>query len=164
MYAGALNDYQKDQQFRKLNAQKDTIDIKTMRGGQMIMVSNHELVVGDVVLLDAGDKIIADCLVCGDVQGLVLDEASLTGESDPVKKNKDSDPWIRSGTQVSEGSGKAVVVAVGVNSEWGKTITLLGEAGDEQTPLQEKLERLAKAIGLVGLTVAVACFIAMLVK
>ena len=94
-----MNDYQKDQQFRKLNDIKDTIEIKTMRGGKLTMVSNHDVVVGDIVLLDMGDKIIAD-MIMFETFGLIIDEASLTGESDPIKKQLDSDPWIRSGTQV----------------------------------------------------------------
>lgn len=98
-FSGAANDYAKDKQFRKLNDVKDTIEIKTMRGGNMTIVSNHEIVVGDVLILDAGDKIIADLLMF-ETHGLVIDEASLTGESDPIKKTLDADPWIRSGTQV----------------------------------------------------------------
>ena len=94
-----MNDYQKDKQFRKLNDIKDKIEIKTQRGGQLHMVSNHDIVVGDVVLLDAGDKVIADMIMIESF-GLIIDEASLTGESDPIKKQLDSDPWIRSGTQV----------------------------------------------------------------
>ena len=97
--SGALNDFQKDKQFRKLNDIKDTIEIKTLRGGQMQMVTNHDLVVGDVVILDAGDKVVAD-MIMFESHGLIIDEASLTGESDPIKKQLDSDPWIRSGTQV----------------------------------------------------------------
>ena len=76
-------------------------------------------------------------------QGLVVDEASLTGESDPIKKNLAQDPWVRSGTQVSEGSGKVLTLAVGPNSEWGKTMALMEGAGDEQTPLQDKLEEVS---------------------
>ena len=94
-----MNDWQKDKQFRKLNEVKDTIEIKTLRGGHLTLVTNHELVVGDVVILDAGDKIVADMLMF-ESHGLVIDEASLTGESDPIKKHVDTDPWIRSGTQV----------------------------------------------------------------
>lgn len=100
--AGAVNDFQKDKQFRKLNAVKDTIEIKTLRGGHLTMVTNHDLVVGDVVILDAGDKIVADMLMF-ESHGLVVDEASLTGESEPIKKHLDSDPWLRSGTQVMRG-------------------------------------------------------------
>ena len=65
------------------------------------MVTNHGLVVGDVVLLDAGDKVVAD-MIMFETHGLIIDEASLTGESDPIKKNLESDPWIRSGTQVRD--------------------------------------------------------------
>ena len=103
MHVGAVNDYQKDKQFRKLNDVKDTIEIKTLRGGQLTMVTNHDLVVGDIVIMDAGDKIVAD-MIMFDTHGLVIDEASLTGESDPIKKSQENDPWIRSGTQVGCGS------------------------------------------------------------
>ena len=66
--------------------------------------------------------------------------------------------------QVSEGSGKALVIAVGLNSEWGKTMTLMESAGDDQTPLQAKLEVVAAAIGKIGFGVAIACFTAMLIQ
>jgi Ca2+-transporting ATPase len=105
MRTGAANDYQKDQQFRKLNAVKDTISIKAIRSGQLSMVTNFDLVVGDVILLDQGDKIVADCIMF-ESHGLIIDEASLTGESDPIKKTLDKDPWIRSGTQVN---GKRII-------------------------------------------------------
>jgi Ca2+-transporting ATPase len=86
------------------------------------------------------------------------------GESDPIKKDVQEDPWCRSGTQVSEGTGRVLVVAVGEQSEWGKTMALVGEAGSEDTPLQEKLADMAAAIGKIGFGVAVACFIALLIK
>ena len=64
------------------------------------MVQNTEVVVGDIMFLDTGDKIIADGVLFKS-QGLVVDEASLTGESDPIKKDPHHDPWCRSGTTVS---------------------------------------------------------------
>ncbi|KAF8057240.1 ACA11 [Scenedesmus sp. PABB004] len=158
----ALNDYQKDLQFRKLNAQKDVIQVKAVRGGATALLNNSDVVVGDLLLLDTGDKVVADGVVV-DSFGLVLDEASLTGESDPIKKN-DDDPWCRSGTQVSEGSGKILVTAVGEASEWGKTISLVTSSGDEQTPLQEKLSHVAATVGKIGATVAATCFVALLIK
>ncbi|EFJ44186.1 calcium-transporting ATPase [Volvox carteri f. nagariensis] len=160
---GAGNDYSKDLQFRKLNAQKDRIQIKVIRGGEQILVENTDLVVGDIVILDTGDKVVADAIVL-DSQGLTMDEASLTGESDPMKKNINEDPWVMSGTQVTEGSGHVLVIAVGPNSTWGKTMALVTEAGDDETPLQEKLGVLATAIGKIGFLVAVCCFIAQLIK
>lgn len=68
------------------------------------------------------------------------------------------------GPQISEGSGRILVVATGTQSEWGKTMALVGGAGSEDTPLQEKLADLAAAIGKIGFGVAVACFIALLIK
>ena len=96
---GALNDFQKDKQFEKLNAAKDTIEVKVMRDGKEKLVQNLEVVVGDILVLDTGDKIVADGL-CIESYGLVIDEASLTGESEPLAKDVQEDPWCRSGTQV----------------------------------------------------------------
>ena len=66
--------------------------------------------------------------------------------------------------QVSEGSGKILIIAVGDNSEWGKTISLVTSSGDEQTPLQEKLAHVAATVGKIGATVAATCFFALLVR
>lgn len=160
---GAGNDYQKDIQFRKLNAQKDIIEVKVVRSHQQMLVASTDIVVGDVLLLDTGDKIMADGILI-QTQGLVVDEASLTGESDPIKKTREKDPWCRSGTQVSEGSGRILIVAVGLNSEWGKTMSLIQTAEETETPLQEQLAKVAATIGKVGVAVAVACFCSMLIK
>ena len=104
--AGAGNDYQKDLQFKKLNAAKDEYDVKVLREGEEMLVPNTEVVVGDMLLLDTGDKVIADALLCAG-HGLVVDEASLTGESDTVRKSPEGDLWCRSGTQVGCGCQKA---------------------------------------------------------
>jgi Ca2+-transporting ATPase len=162
---GAGNDWNKDRQFQKLNAQKDLIDVKVVRGGKQKVVPNVDLVVGDVVLLDTGDKVVADAYTLPEgLHGLTIDEASLTGEADPIKKGlPGGDAWVRSGTRVTEGSGRALVVAVGPRSEWGRTMSLVvGESGD--TPLQEKLGVLATAIAKVGVLVAVVCFVVLLIR
>jgi Ca2+-transporting ATPase len=96
--AGAGNDYQKDMQFKKLNAAKDSIEIKVLRNGVELLIPNTDILVGDVLLLDTGDKIAADGIAFQSY-GLVVDEASLTGESEPQHKGND-DPWCLSGTQV----------------------------------------------------------------
>jgi Ca2+-transporting ATPase len=97
--AGAGNDFQKDKQFKKLNAVKDTIEVKVIRAGNEVLVSNLDIVVGDLLVLDTGDKIVADGLAVESF-GLVVDEACLTGESEPLAKGPREDPWCRSGTQV----------------------------------------------------------------
>lgn len=137
-------------------------DVKVIRGGEEALVSNLNLVVGDVLVIDTGDKVTADGLL---IEGhdLVVDEAALTGESEPVKKRPNRDIWCRSGTQVTEGDGKVLIVATGGNSEWGKTLQLVAGEGDE-TPLQEKLGVLAAAIGKLGLIVAVLSFIVLLIR
>lgn len=98
--AGAGNDFQKDKQFKKLNAVKDTIEVKVVRAGKEVLVTNFDIVVGDLLILDTGDKVVADG-VAVESFGLVADEASLTGESEPLAKSPKGDPWCRSGTQVS---------------------------------------------------------------
>lgn len=96
--AGAGNDYQKDKQFKKLNAQKDLVEVKVVRNGEERLIENTEVVVGDLMLLDTGDKVVADGIVVK-AFGLVNDEASLTGESEPQAKG-DEDVFCMSGTQV----------------------------------------------------------------
>ena len=99
IFAGAGNDYQKDLQFRKLNEKKDQLDVKMIRGGAQILVPNTQIVVGDVIILQQGDKITADGIVI-ESNNMVIDEASLTGESEPIKKGQ-KDPFCRAGTAVS---------------------------------------------------------------
>ncbi len=91
---GAGNDYQKDRQFRKLYKQRDVICTTVIRDGQQTVVPSTHVVVGDVLLLDSGDKVVADCFVVESF-GLVVDESSLTGETRPIKKDNAKDPWVR---------------------------------------------------------------------
>jgi P-type Ca2+ transporter type 2C len=98
-HAAAGQDYSKELQFQKLNALKDVINVKVVRDGKQEVIPNTAVVVGDVMFLDTGDKIVADGVMFA-VQGLVVDEASLTGESDPIKKDPAGDLWVRSGTTV----------------------------------------------------------------
>lgn len=99
VFAGAGNDYQKDKQFKKLNAQKDKLEVKVIRDGEQTLVENTEIVVGDILLLDTGDKIVADGLLAKGFN-LVVDEAALTGESEPLNKG-DEDLWCMSGSEVN---------------------------------------------------------------
>uniref|UniRef100_A0AAQ5XR59 Calcium-transporting ATPase n=1 Tax=Amphiprion ocellaris TaxID=80972 RepID=A0AAQ5XR59_AMPOC len=127
----AFNDWSKEKQFRGLQSrieqeQKFTV----VRGGQVIQIKVSEIVVGDIAQVKYGDLLPADGVL---IQGndLKIDESSLTGESDHVKKTLDKDPMLLSGTHVMEGSGKMLVTAVGVNSQTGIIFTLLG-AGEEE--------------------------------
>ncbi|XP_019392595.1 PREDICTED: plasma membrane calcium-transporting ATPase 2 isoform X6 [Crocodylus porosus] len=136
----AFNDWSKEKQFRGLQSrieqeQKFTV----VRGGQVIQIPVAEIVVGDIAQVKYGDLLPADGIF---IQGndLKIDESSLTGESDQVRKSVDKDPMLLSGTHVMEGSGRMVVTAVGVNSQTGIIFTLLGAGGEEE----EKKDKKAK--------------------
>uniref|UniRef100_A0A669CM08 Calcium-transporting ATPase n=1 Tax=Oreochromis niloticus TaxID=8128 RepID=A0A669CM08_ORENI len=133
----AFNDWSKEKQFRGLQSrieqeQKFTV----VRKGNVIQIPVADMVVGDMAQVKYGDLLPADGIL---VQGndLKIDESSLTGESDHVRKSVDKDPMLLSGTHVMEGSGRMLVTAVGVNSQTGIIFTLLG-AGDVEEDGKEK--------------------------
>jgi Ca2+-transporting ATPase len=156
----ATNDYSKDQQFRALNAIKDNITVQVVRGGKRQQVSTNYLLVGDVVLLECGDKIPADgVLIQGDE--VTVNESSLTGEPEDVRKGygAEGDAFLLSGCVLTGGSCRMLVIAVGAESRWGRiSAALQDEPAD--TPLQEKLDLMAQQIGYVGMAAAVATFAA----
>ncbi|XP_004443645.1 PREDICTED: plasma membrane calcium-transporting ATPase 2 isoform X1 [Ceratotherium simum simum] len=134
----AFNDWSKEKQFRGLQSrieqeQKFTV----VRAGQVVQIPVAEIVVGDIAQVKYGDLLPADGLL---LQGndLKIDESSLTGESDQVRKSPDKDPALLSGTHVMEGSGRMVVTAVGVNSQTGIIFTLLGAGGEEEEKKDKK--------------------------
>ncbi|XP_071331135.1 plasma membrane calcium-transporting ATPase 3b isoform X3 [Trachinotus anak] len=133
----AFNDWSKEKQFRGLQSrieqeQKFTV----VRKGNVIQIPVADMVVGDVAQVKYGDLLPADGIL---IQGndLKIDESSLTGESDHVRKSVDKDPMLLSGTHVMEGSGRMLVTAVGVNSQTGIIFTLLG-AGEMEEDGKEK--------------------------
>ncbi|XP_045912846.1 plasma membrane calcium-transporting ATPase 3b isoform X2 [Micropterus dolomieu] len=133
----AFNDWSKEKQFRGLQSrieqeQKFTV----VRKGNVIQIPVSDMVVGDMAQVKYGDLLPADGIL---VQGndLKIDESSLTGESDHVRKSVDKDPMLLSGTHVMEGSGRMLVTAVGVNSQTGIIFTLLG-AGEMEEDGKEK--------------------------
>ncbi|KAF2289371.1 hypothetical protein GH714_035448 [Hevea brasiliensis] len=89
---------------------------------------------------------------------LVIDESSLSGESEPVNIDE-KNPFHLSGTKVQDGSGKMLVTAVGMKTEWGKLMETLNEGGEDETPLQVKLNGVATIIGKIGLAFAVLTFL-----
>ncbi|XP_069500010.1 plasma membrane calcium-transporting ATPase 2 isoform X7 [Ambystoma mexicanum] len=137
----AFNDWSKEKQFRGLQSrieqeQKFTV----IRGGQVIQIPVAEMVVGDIAQVKYGDLLPADGIF---IQGndLKIDESSLTGESDQVRKSVDKDPMLLSGTHVMEGSGRMLVTAVGVNSQTGIIFTLLGASEGEEEKKDKKVKQ-----------------------
>ncbi|XP_015670621.1 plasma membrane calcium-transporting ATPase 3 isoform X4 [Protobothrops mucrosquamatus] len=144
----AFNDWSKEKQFRGLQSrieqeQKFTV----IRNGQLVQIPVAELVVGDIAQIKYGDLLPADGVL---IQGndLKIDESSLTGESDHVRKSGDKDPMLLSGTHVMEGSGRMVISAVGVNSQTGIIFTLLGAGGEEEEKKEKKAKKQDGAVAM----------------
>lgn len=138
VFVTAFNDWSKEKQFRGLQSRIELEQkFSIIRNGQLIQLSVAEIVVGDIAQVKYGDLLPADGIL---LQGndLKIDESSLTGESDHVKKTLDKDPMLLSGTHVMEGSGRMVVTAVGINSQTGIIFTLLGANEEEDDEKKKK--------------------------
>ena len=144
---------------------------KTLRDGQIVTVKSEDLVVGDVIILDAGDAIPADCRIF-ECASMKIEEAALTGESVPVTKlvnalmGKDEKEvalgdrknMAYMGSTLVYGRGKAVVVATGMDTEMGKIANAISLAEEGKTPLEIKLEQLSKVLTKLVLAVCVVIF------
>ena len=149
---GFYQEYRAEQSLallKKLAAPAATI----VRDGQTIVVPARELVPGDLILLDPGDKVPADARII-EAMNLQVDEAVLTGESAPASKSTkaleavaplpDRNNIAFSGTIVTYGRGKAVVFATGMGTEFGKIARLIETDEQEQTPLEKRMDELGK--------------------
>ncbi|XP_008406759.1 plasma membrane calcium-transporting ATPase 2 isoform X7 [Poecilia reticulata] len=137
----AFNDWSKEKQFRGLQSRiEQEQKFQVVRGSQVIQLPVADIVVGDIAQIKYGDLLPTDGVL---IQGndLKIDESSLTGESDHVKKSADKDPMLLSGTHVMEGSGRMVVTAVGVNSQTGIIFTLLGAGVEEEEKKEKKVKK-----------------------
>ncbi|XP_020558814.1 plasma membrane calcium-transporting ATPase 2 isoform X9 [Oryzias latipes] len=137
----AFNDWSKEKQFRGLQSRiEQEQKFQVVRGSQVIQLPVADILVGDIAQIKYGDLLPADGVL---IQGndLKIDESSLTGESDHVKKAADKDPMLLSGTHVMEGSGRMVVTAVGVNSQTGIIFTLLGAGVEEEEKKEKKVKK-----------------------
>ena len=159
---GTITDYKQEKAFHKLNKKNDEYDVKVIRDGQMQQISNKSLVVGDVMLLESGDKIPVDGYIL-ETFSLGIDESSLTGENITVVKDFENDPWFRSGSVVTEGRGKMIVTTVGMNSEYGKTISIVQQK-TEKTPLQKRLTRFVKWCGIFASILSVIVFTVLTIR
>ncbi len=161
--------------FQALQKIQDNSAIKTIRDGKAKIIPLKELVVGDIIELETGDRIPADCYIISSSQ-LTSDEASLTGESIPV--NKEGNTVIDNpdvplaeqinmlffGCYITTGFCRAIVTAVGDRTELGKIAHALKTTSKQTTPLQEKLEKLGKNISLFAIGAAVLIFIIQIIQ
>jgi Ca2+-transporting ATPase len=141
----------------------DTTPARVLRDGRVREISSEDITLGDVLVVEAGDLVAADANLFA-INQLQVDESALTGESLPVDKNTDvpaadaplGDQHNRlfKGTAVTAGNGRAVVTGIGQQTELGKIATMVQEAERSATPLEEKLDALAKV--LIWVTVGLA--------
>jgi Ca2+-transporting ATPase len=178
---GSVNDYQKELQFKKLNAKKEERDVKVIRQGRPALMSVHDVCVGDVLQLEPGEILPADGVFLRG-HNVKCDESGATGESDMIRKitydealeqleaaeangtkPPNRDCFLISGARVLEGAGEYVVIAVGPSSFNGKLmLSLRTEA--EMTPLQAKLNRLAEIIAYCGSAAGLLLFVALMIR
>ncbi|KAH8503226.1 hypothetical protein H0E87_014503 [Populus deltoides] len=156
VFVTAISDYRQSLQFRDLDTEKKKIIIQVTRNGFRQKLSIYDLLPGDIVHLAIGDQVPADGLFVSGFS-VLIDESSLTGESEPVMVNSEN-PFMLSGTKVQDGSCKMMIATVGMRTQWGKLMATLSEGGDDETPLQVKLNGVATIIGKIGLFFAVVTF------
>ena len=144
---------------------------KVIRDGKLINIKSEDVAVGDIIVLEAGDSVPADCRII-ECASMKIEESALTGESVPVSKTDDViDPlgsddvplgdrknMCYMGSSVAYGRGKAVVVATGMDTEMGKIADALTKAKDEETPLQLKLNQLSKILSFIVLGICLFIF------
>jgi Ca2+-transporting ATPase len=165
---GFIQEYRAEQSLESLR-EMATPNVTVRREGEQRDIDATELVPGDIVLFQQGDVVPADARLV-EVEDLEVDEATLTGESVPVRKTTgkvaDETPlaerenMVYKGTNVTRGTAVAVVVATGMDTEVGEIATALVSAEDRQTPLQRDLDRLGRRLGLG--VVALSTFIVLL--
>lgn len=164
---GFFNEYKAEKTVEALK-QLVAYKARVRRGGKVIEINSSELVPGDIVMMEAGQKVPADIRLL-EITELTVNESSLTGESLPVHKNTeqlnsvvplgDQKCMVFSGTFVTNGSATGVVVNTGQKSEIGKIATLVNEVEVEATPMQKKLDDLGKKLGYFIAGICVVVFV-----
>ena len=176
---GSITNWKKENKFHELNdIQNEGTKYKVIRNGNPYDISSDDLLVGDLINIMVGDILPADLLLV-DSNGIKMDESSLTGESDPLKKetydkciesvnnknNKPPSPLMLSGTNCIEGTGSAIVIAVGDHSQKGIIRRTVDNAQENaKTPLEEKLEDIAEKIGYFGMIAGAVTLVALMIR
>ena len=138
---------------------------KVFRSGELVVIPSAELVPGDVITLEAGDNVPADCRIL-EAAALKAEESALTGESVPCEKTSetltgeevplgDRRNMLYMGSSIAYGRAEAVVVATGMKTEMGKIAGAISEADDDETPLQKSLTQLSKILSVAVLIICV---------
>lgn len=168
---GFFNEYKAERTVAALR-KLVSYDARVLRSGKEVKVPATELVPGDIILLEEGQKVPADARLLS-AHSLQVNEASLTGESAPQHKNTsiitnettvlaDQHNMVFSGTNIVSGTGQAVVVATGAHAEIGRIAQLVSETEVQRTPMQQKLDALGRKIGVIIAMICAVAFVAVL--
>nr|WP_321349564.1 calcium-translocating P-type ATPase, PMCA-type [uncultured Methanoregula sp.] len=156
-----FNEYRSSREFDVLNAHRDDVAVKVIRNGHAASVPSREIVVGDLILLEAGDAIPADgwVLLSDDLSS---DESAFTGETEPVKKEvRDK---VLKGAFITAGKGHMIAAAVGDSAQMGVIAASLGIDHATETPLEQKLTSLAGVISRFGYAMAVLICVTLFIR
>ncbi len=168
-FIGAIQEQKAEQSLdalKKLSTPKCTVK----RDGRLVIVDSEDIVVGDLVILEEGSIVPADLRLVTSID-LKSDESSLTGESLPVEKDADvvldkktvsaeRRNLCYSSCPISYGRGSGIVIATGMDTEVGKIAAMLDQDNEDETPLQKKLKKLSKQIGIICLVIVILTFLA----
>ncbi len=164
---GYVQEYKAEEIIEKLKKSLD-YDVIVVRGGKQKEISSKNLVPGDIVLFNNGNKVLADCRVLK-TENLQVNEAILTGESFPVSKNADElglevvlaerKNMLYAGTTIVKGKAIGVVVSTGHKTEFGKLAELVQKTEDEKMPLQKKIDSFSKKISLIIIGFVILVFL-----
>jgi len=165
---GFIQEYRAEQAMSALRRLAAPL-VRVLREATIQEISARELIPGDIVLLEAGNLVPADARLI-ESASLRVQEATLTGESEPVEKDThplpdtdiplgDRTNMVYMGTIVTYGRGRAIVVETGMRTELGKVASMLQGVGHDMTPLQKRLDQLGKLLSLVGLGISAIIFL-----
>jgi len=156
-----FNEYRSSKEFDVLNAHRDDMAVKVIRDGHPVSVASRDIVVGDLILLEAGDAIPADGWVFS-ADDIFADESAFSGESEPVQK--DVKEGVLKGSFVTAGKGQMIAGAVGDAAQIGVIATSLGIDHTTRTPLEHKLEDLARIISKFGYLMALLICVTLFIR
>lgn len=156
-----FNEYRSSKEFDVLNAQRDDVGVKVIRDGHPSLVPSRDIVVGDLIIIEAGDAVPADgWLITSDA--LFCDESAFTGESEPVAKGIANN--VLKGSFVTAGKGRMIAGAVGDRAQMGVIAASLGIEHSTPTPLEQKLEALAGIISRFGYTMGILILVSLSIR
>ncbi|MFA5266689.1 MAG: calcium-translocating P-type ATPase, PMCA-type [Methanoregula sp.] len=147
-----FNEYRSSREFDVLNAHRDDVAVKVIRNGHPASVASRDIVVGDLILLEAGDSLPADGWVI-EADDMFSDESAFTGETEPVRK--DLQDRVLKGAFITAGKGHMLAAAVGDSAQMGVIAASLGIDHATETPLEQKLTSLAGLISRFGYAMAI---------